>query len=222
MTANVKESYDHIIVRGNPFTRGRSYGQQTKEKIISNINFYKNSGVLPDWDKVCKYINNHYMNALEKYYPSGLNEMKGIAMGSGVDIEDIVLLNSRYEMLRWSRHLHIKSKVTDQLQECTGAVCLSKATKSGEVLIGQNWDINERILNDEIGVLLEVHPDATENIAPFFMLTEAGQLGRSGMNANGLGIIAMGLLSSEDHFSATTTTGFLPITLLIMQFMPYY
>ncbi|CAG2103074.1 unnamed protein product [Medioppia subpectinata] len=213
MTANVKESYDHIIVRGNPFTRGHSYGQQTKEKIVSNINYYKTSGVLPDWPQVCDYINNHYMKALEKHYPLGLNEMKGIAIGANVSLEEIVLLNARYEMLIWSRLLRRTNSKWPQ--ECTGAVCLSKATKSGDILIGQNWDIHSRLMDNDIIVLLEVHPDPEENIAPYFMLTEAGQLGRSGMNANGLGIIAMGLFSSQDHFDESDKTGqYIPITLL--------
>ena len=184
--ADNKESYDHIIVRGNPFTRGRSYGQQAKAKIHLNLSYYKKPGVLPNWNNVQKFVADHYLKALEKYYPSGLMEIKGVAIGANVSIEDIIILNARYELLRWKRHL--KKRDAPQLHECTGAVCLSSATKSGNVLLGQNWDINQRILNDDIAILLEVHPDPSENMAPFFMLTEAGQLGRSGMNANGLGM----------------------------------
>lgn len=186
MSAN-KESYDHIIVKGNPFTRGRSYGQQAKAKIMTNLSYYKSSGVLPNWSKVQKFVADNYLKALEKFYPSGLMEIKGIAIGANVSVEDIIILNARYELFRWKRYLHLKGKDVSQFHECTGAVCLSSATKSGEVLLGQNWDINQRIMNDDIAILLEVHPDPDENMAPFFMLTEAGQLGRSGMNANGLG-----------------------------------
>jgi len=188
MTTYVKDRYDHIIIRGNPFARGKSYGEQTKAKIISNLNYYKMPGVLPDWDRVKKFISDHYLKAIEKYYPSGLMEMKGIAVGANVSVEDIIVLNARYELLRWKRHLYLKSKEEQQLNECTGGLCLPKATKSGHVLLGQNWDINQRILNDDIAVLLEVRPDPSEKISPFFMLSEAGQLGRSGINANGLGI----------------------------------
>lgn len=180
-----KKCFDRIIIRGNPLTRGRSYGQQTKDKIIANLNYYKSGRVLGDSERVSQFISNHYIKALEKYYPSGLTEIKGIAIGANVSIEDIILLNARYELLRWKRHLSRESRA--QPQECTGAVCLSKATKSGEVLLGQNWDINQRILTNDIAILLEVHPDPKENIVPFFMLCEAGQLGRSGFNANGLG-----------------------------------
>ena len=46
---------------------------------------------------------------------------------------------------------------------------------------------------------LEVHPDPSEDIPTMFLLTEAGQLGRSGMNSAGLGVCASSLMSTEDY-----------------------
>jgi isopenicillin-N N-acyltransferase-like protein len=188
MATNAIDRYQHITISGHPFARGKSYGEQTKSKIISNLNYYKRPGILPAWDKVIQFVRDNYLKALEKYYPSGLMEIKGIAVGANVSVEDIVVLNARYELLRWKTHLNLENREEQESGECTGGLCLSKATKSGNVLMGQNWDINQRILNDDIAVLLEVRPDPSEKIVPFFMLSEAGQLGRGGINANGLGI----------------------------------
>jgi isopenicillin-N N-acyltransferase-like protein len=188
MTTNNTERYEHIIISGQPFERGLSYGKQTKSKIITNINYYKEPGVLPDWDIVQKYIRDNYLKSIEKYYPSGLLEIKGIAVGAGVPVEDIIVLNARYELLGWKKILGLVNGVERQSGDCTGGICLPKATKSGDVLLGQTWDNYQRVLDDDIAVLLEVRPDPSERIASFFMLSEAGQLGRTGMNAKGLGI----------------------------------
>ncbi|CAG2176107.1 unnamed protein product [Oppiella nova] len=237
---NNQKTIEHIIIRGNPYTRGFSYGQQLKEKIVANLHYYKVRYTLLDWTQVEEFINKNYVKALERYYPSGLQEMKGIAAGAEVTVEDIIALNARYELMRWNRDLIRKSQQSPQEfakrvpkdkiedmphelpqlpHECTSAVCLSKATKSGDVLIGQNWDQNKRMLSDDMVLLLEVHPDPSENMAPFFMLTEPGTLGRSGMNANGLGITGMSLFSSEDYFGDDSPKGYIPISLFRRMFL---
>ncbi|XP_054165123.1 uncharacterized protein LOC128962747 [Oppia nitens] len=212
--------YEHIIISGsNPYDRGVSYGRQVKQKIIANIDYYKNCGIFDDWPAVRRYIDDHYVSALKQYYPSGLAEMEGIANGADCLVEDIIMLNARYDLSRWSRHLNLQKKQQQQQpQECTGAVCLSTATNDGDVLIGQNWDINRRIMVDNIAVLLEIYPDPDEGIAPFFMFTEAGQLGRSGMNANGLGLVAMGLFASDEQYDDNGAQ-YLPVTLLRRMFI---
>ncbi|XP_054166946.1 uncharacterized protein LOC128964381 [Oppia nitens] len=230
MSKNIEnqKTIDHIVIRGDPYTRGYSYGQQLKDRILKNLQFYKQRYVMLDWTQVETFVNNNYVKALKRYYPSGLNEMKGMADGAQVSIEDIIVLNARYELMRWNRDLirtqsdnksptNDISELTMQKQlppECTSAMCLSKATKSGHILMGINWDQNKRMLNDDMVVLLEVHPDPSEHMAPFYMLTEVGQLGRYGINANGLAITGMSLFSSDDFFGKDSPKGYLPIGLL--------
>lgn len=70
---------------------------------------------------------------------------------------------------------------------CTSGVCLSRATKSGDILMGQTCDNLKHVHFNDMVVLLEVYPDPSENIPPYITLTDIGQFVRSGMNANGLG-----------------------------------
>lgn len=68
-------------------------------------------------------------------------------------------------------------------------------------------------LNDTI-IYLEIHPDPSEHKPSMFLLTEVGQLGRSGMNSFGMAITANSLMSTDDYvpISHTTRTGiFVPI-----------
>ncbi|ODN05902.1 Acyl-coenzyme A:6-aminopenicillanic-acid-acyltransferase 40 kDa form [Orchesella cincta] len=244
------ETYQHIIVSGLPFQRGESHGLQAKDKILTLISHYKSSKSMPPWDDCIKFVQAHYLESLKFYYPNGLEEMRGIAQGANVTLEDIVILNARYDLTRWKRSESIgnvssKTKATfaseipecaqhysnelensttesngEAGEECTGAVALSSATKYAHVLLGQNWDTSEIILKNDTAILLEVHPDPCERIKPFVMLTEAGQLGRSGMNSEGLGIVAMSLWSSSDKFHREEgSQGFVPATLLRRMFL---
>jgi hypothetical protein len=47
--ASMPPFYQHVVVRGLPFDRGFSHGQQAKSKIEANIAHYKKPGKLPPW-----------------------------------------------------------------------------------------------------------------------------------------------------------------------------
>jgi len=188
MTTLNTNGFKHIIISGPPFERGKSYGQQMKSEIISNLDFYKKWDLFPDWDIAKKFVQQNYLEALKKYYPTGLMEMEGIAVGANVSAEDIIILNSKFELFNLSNQLHAINKDDHQSAECTAALCLPKATKAGHVILGMNWDNWTNLHDGNHIIVLEVHPDPQENIVPFIMLAEVGQLGRIGFNANGLGI----------------------------------
>ncbi|CAG7833877.1 unnamed protein product [Allacma fusca] len=205
--------YDRIVVRGKPYDRGLSHGQQAKSKIHRSLQYYKSTfSVHLTWPECVGFVRDNYLPAIREYYPKGLDEMRGIADGANITLEDVLILNAREKV----------EEVTATPGECTGAVALKSATANRDVLMGQNWDVTEFILNNDTAILLEVHPDPEENIKPLVMLTEAGQLGRSGMNSNGLGIVAMGLWSTADIFTRDPVKhpkGWLPISLLRRMFL---
>lgn len=133
--------------------------------------------------------------------------MEGIAAGAEVSLEDVILLNSRYDLARLGDSPGIKPADSaetingkdDMANECTSAVFLSSATSSRDVLTAQNWDMSARLWENDCVIYLEVHPDPLENKPSLFLVTEAGQLGRSGMNSAGLGVTANSLMSTDDY-----------------------
>lgn len=222
--------YEHIRISGTPFERGKQYGKKATAKIRKNIAHYLEPGELPPWNRVLHYIHKMYLPALKQYFPAGLEEMKGIAEGAGVTLEEIIMVNARYDLARapgGSRH-HPSPKSTvskpqtsttlrpavwpavrgdtgdyeaiDYANECTSAAFLAPSTAAGNVIVTQNWDISGYLYHDDIALLLEVHPDPSEGVPSMFLLTEAGQLGRSGMNSAGLGLCANALNSTADYF----------------------
>lgn len=134
-------TYQHVVVRGLPHTRGFSHGQQAKEKIRSNIAQYKLPGQLTPPAITSKIVNEVYIPAIKTYFPSGLEEMQGIAEGSEVPLVDIIILNARYDLARVTNDfLPSKSGVPaeEQANECTSAVFVKENTTSGDVVWAQN------------------------------------------------------------------------------------
>ena len=157
-----------------------------------------------------RIIKEVYIPALGQYYPSGLEEMRGIADGAGVTLEDIVLLNARYDLARIDEPTEDEKEAygettngngpgDDIANECTSAFFLKEATASGDVINTQNWDMSSRLWLTDAIIYLEVHPDPSENKPSLFLVTEAGQLGRSGMNSYGMAVTANSLMSTDDY-----------------------
>ncbi len=42
-------NYQHVVVRGPPYERGLSHGQQAREKILASLEHYSQPGKLLPW-----------------------------------------------------------------------------------------------------------------------------------------------------------------------------
>ena len=114
----------------------------------------------------------HFGTKIEEWFPDLLDEIKGIAEGAERDVEEIIALNARTELLFGEPTLD---------EGCTIAVILPEAT-GGRTLIGQNWDWKSACR--DLPVVLRVRPDE----GPAFMtFVEAGILARHGLNEAGVG-----------------------------------
>ena len=133
-----------------------------------------------------------YADYLSKDYSDLLDEIHGIAAGSGTDFEDIMVLNTRYELLKFP------------LKECTTFSLLSYATQNNHVYIGMNWD--NLLWMKERALLMSVDEN---NGMKYFCMTEAGQLIRHGFNNYGLGITTNNLLSTGDKDELGVPTNFM-------------
>jgi len=175
----------HIVVKGNAYDRGFTHGAEAKSQIIKNIDFYlkycveylkhDKASVLKDVSKLRAPI--------ESFDSEILQEMNGIADGAGVSLEEIMAVNARYEL-------------TKRSPECTAAAILPEASSSNHTLLAQNWDLYPQVENSCI--ILEIRRTDRPNILTH---TEAGVIGRMGMNSNGVGLVHNALRSSLDEFA---------------------
>jgi isopenicillin-N N-acyltransferase like protein len=134
-----------------------------------------------------------YLPAIQGYDQHLLDEIKGIAEGAKVDIEEIVLLTAWYEMSIF--------KAASALAGCTSFAAGGEATADSELIVGQNWDMAPPLEN--MLVLLKMKPNDGMSI---MALAAAGSLGLIGLNSAGISVNGNMLM----HRDYTSPRGIVP------------
>jgi isopenicillin-N N-acyltransferase-like protein len=166
-----------INVRGEPFERGRQYGAQTADLIHFNLEGYWRLFKHDDGLNRSAALRQAqgYVEPIEGYAPHLMDEMRGIAAGAGVSLEEILALNCRTELLSTAKiPLH---------QECTALFVAPEATVDGHTIVAQNWDWSDVLRGGT--VLLRVEGPGGPTV---LTLTEAGMVGKIGLNSAGVGV----------------------------------
>ena len=151
------------IKSSDPFIRGLQYGQQAEALIHLGIEGYQRhfSKTLDLTWKDITEKSRLYLDLLEREFPEELEEARGIAEGSSVPLEDILVLNCRYEILKYRPH------------ECTtGAILPVVSADRCSTFLIQNWDYRPWVehhavvvsIDDEkgthiVGVTVRQQPD---------------------------------------------------------------
>ena len=125
-----------------------------------------------------------FMPSIAQYAPHLLEEMRGIAQGAGCDIREIVAINARTELMYG---------VTRQ-SECTSIGISKNASTDGHIRVAQNWDWRPTLRGTLI--LWALHPEEGHDV---LTLTEAGMVGKIGINSSGLAMCINLLKSDTDH-----------------------
>jgi len=124
----------------------------------------------------------------QEYSPSLCEEAEGIAEGAGVELLDIVLLNSFLDLVNF-RDLKSVSSVAG----CSSFVLLDEATEGGEVLMGQNYEMEA--FYKPYSVLLDIYCE--ESGSHVLAYSYAGVLACAGLNTTGLGLCINFLHASD-------------------------
>ena len=180
-----------IRVRGSALERGAQYGEQARKRIHRSRDAYERvyaHFATWNWDRV-RTEAEAFVRPIEEFRSAYLDEMRGIAQGSGLDFLDVLALNLRTEILFAAKARQSGAQLPT-VGECT---TFSDVIDSQRVL-GQNWDWIP-FAADTI-VLVEAVPDD----GPAWMtVVEAGLLAKFGMNSAGIAIVTNALVTSLDH-----------------------
>ena len=79
-------TFPHVRVEGGPRERGRSYGEQARDRVRRSIEAYRevfSAYAGWDWPTVIDHAR-AYEAPIERFDPVYLEEMRGIAEGAGV------------------------------------------------------------------------------------------------------------------------------------------
>lgn len=178
-----------IHVAGPPHQRGLMYGEAAAPQVHHSMTFYAES-VLPalglTWGEICDEVSSRIPRwAVDD--PELFEEIDGIATGCGLEVTEVVSLNTRASFRQMSSQAG-EARVAGE--GCTSFAVLPTASRDGHMITGQNWDYL-----DGIGpsiVLVHITP---EKGPAMLMIVEAGQLGRHGANTAGIAMHANGLSS---------------------------
>lgn len=193
-----------IDVAGTAWERGRQHGSQARSRVERSIANYaalfEACGI--GWGGA-RRLSAAYADVIRDLAPALHEEIRGIAAGAGREVDEILALNARTEILpptfperpsdAW---LAARLGGKADFGECTALAIAPEASATGGTLLAQNWDWlgGQR---DALVVLRERLEDGSSIIT----LTEAGMLAKIGFNDAGFGV-CLNILRSEDDGSA--------------------
>jgi isopenicillin-N N-acyltransferase-like protein len=184
-----------VRVEGGPQERGRQYGEQARGRILRSRDGYEEVfGHYASWrwDKVTGEAQ-RYVSPIRAFRPEYLEEMHGMAEGSGLRFEDILALNVRSEVMFAAKARQALSRPAAGAGECTAFAALPEKP-GGHVLIGQNWDW--LLHSFETVVVLEAHQIGKP---AYVTVVEAGLLAKLGMNSAGIGLVTNAIVTDLDR-----------------------
>ncbi|MBN2204283.1 MAG: peptidase C45 [Thermoleophilia bacterium] len=196
-------TYPHVRVAGGPRERGRQYGEQARERVRRSVEAY--GKVYEDlaglsWGEALT-LAGEYADAIDRFEPRYLEEMRGLAEGSGQTLEAVLAINVRTEIMfaAKAREAAAAPRAAQAGQrprppgECTSIAALPSVTDSGHTLLAQNWDWLPHT-RDTLVVL-----EAEQDEGPAYVTAvEAGLLAKAGFNARGVAVATNALVSDAD------------------------
>lgn len=177
--------YPKYYLQGSPHEIGLQHGQKAKalvNKCIDNYRLIFQVIGNASWNEITGEARK-YLPAVEKHFPELVEEMQGVAEGAEVDFASIMAINARSELL-------FSKKMLSQ-DGCT-SYGIAPAKGGGSTIIGQNWDFPEP--TKEPLILLEIEQKQKPKI---LMITEAGIVGKIGLNSAGVGICMNALMTDR-------------------------
>ena len=173
--------FPEITISGGPRARGRGYGEQLASEISGSIAYYRKIFNLTDSEILD--LARHFRGVIESFNADYLIEMDAMAEAAQVDPLWIVALNSRTEILS---HGGLRDTPHLQATECT-ALCFPASRT-----LGQTWDWGKPM--EALTVCLRIEFEDGHVITT---LSEAGIIGKIGMNNAGIGV-CLNILKTGD------------------------
>jgi len=179
----IPSSFPFFRFEGSHYEIGEHYGRACADLIhrhrdLALDRLQARMGISPD-DARARAL--AYRPYIQKYAPFFDDEIRGVAAGSGLSLEDAWLIQLRAELGVVTKE-DIEKEPGD---ECTTFAVLPEATADGLGLIGQNADLPD--FYSQISVVVEMVFDDMPSI---LMLLPAGQVSYIGINDRGLGVCA--------------------------------
>lgn len=173
-----------VDVAGGPRERGRAHGEEARDLIHDVIGRWHDDLGLDVGNGVDAYLGEFldrtdFVSAIRRWTPDLLDEVGGIAEGSGLS-ESACLTWQLLDEEWWYRERHLAGTTRGE-ERCSAA---GGPASGGGTVIGQNMDIEA--YHDGSQVLLR---SRTTGLTPdSLVVTSAGMIGLTGVNRSGIGV----------------------------------
>jgi isopenicillin-N N-acyltransferase-like protein len=176
----MRDFFPIIELKGGPYEMGKTHGRSLAKEIKANLELYFMmfrglSGLEP---QQCLTHAGRFLDVMQKDAPFLLEEMEGIARGAEASLKEILFLNARSELMSMGQ------APNDMKGECTAIGLTGERTFSRKPILAQNWDWHERVL--QTSAIFTIEPEQRPKA---IFLAEAGQVGKIGVNENGVGVL---------------------------------
>jgi isopenicillin-N N-acyltransferase-like protein len=172
-----------IETGGTPYEIGFDVGRAVGDRIQAAAASTRANYARADDERVVERIG-AYLAATEQTAPEIVEELRGMADGSGVQFAELFVMNATAEL----------NQEVGRFEECTVVGITQAGTADGTVLLAHNEDATAGWA--DLTYLIRAEP----NGAPAFVaFTYAGLLLHQGVNAAGLGSVGNALYARDAH-----------------------
>lgn len=184
-----------LVLEGSPRQRGQVHGEELREKILELVQIWKLGLGRQYWMDPDEYIsefleNTNFPVAIKKWTPGLLEEVKGLAEGSGVDYETMLAYQFVDEEWWYGMHKTWRLPIPDA-KHCSALGVYGQEGLPN--LVAQNLDIPA--YTNGFQALLDIkYKDSSLEALVF---TYAGLISLCGMNNHGIGEVVNALLQLD-------------------------
>jgi hypothetical protein len=183
---NANKKLRVLVLEGSPYNRGLIHGRALKKEIHELIGLWRNDIEKTFKVSADKFIaaflkKTNFQKSIKRWMPEMLEEVRGIADGSGIDYDTIYLFQLPDEL--WANG-----------QDVVGEHCTSIGINrrgSSPTFVAQNMDIPGFYHGYQ--TLLHIKDDSLES----YVLTVPGMIGVNGINNHSLAITCNTLLQLQ-------------------------
>lgn len=186
--------FPELEASGSAGELGLQHGRRFAALIARNLAFYHRylaAETRADAPRLIE-LAARFAGPIGAHAPEQLEEIEGIAKGARLRRDEILLLNARSDLLVLGRR-----RPASRPSGCTALALVGAVGGAPSLALGQNWDWDVALRSGT--VLLRLRPKGRPRLVTF---SEAGMVGKIGMNEHRLGVCLNFLSHRSDAASA--------------------
>lgn len=197
---------------GAPFERGHAHGAAVRQLIAGFLDEHfafleysarQSAGFELDREKILQ-VTDQFLPACQRFAPELVEEVRGIAAGSGAPFREVFSLNTFIDIADWVRPATAHNYGANS---CTTFGACAPATFGGQVVLGQTFDTKAAFAPFVLALKIEDGAGPSAWVASF-----AGVVGCAGINAAGLGVVI-------NHLNMADARPGVPFTFAVRQML---